>query len=85
MRRLGAVALWCVAAVLYIIAQSGRWKSEEQWGVYCALRPRCARAVHKVRTVPHPDCIVLPSTNNSEPREYRVRSQCGHSADCGLG
>ena len=38
------------------------------------LCPRCARAVHKVCTIPYPKCIVVPSINNSEPREYRVRS-----------
>ena len=45
-------------------------------GVYVvrALCPRCARAVHKVCTIPHPNYIVVPSINNNEPREYRVRS-----------
>ena len=29
---------------------------------------RCARAVHKVCTVPYPNCIVVPSINNNEPK-----------------
>ena len=32
------------------------------------------RVAHKVCTVPYPNCIVVPSINNNEPREYRVRS-----------
>ena len=45
------------------------------------------RAMHKVCTAPYPNCIVVPSINNNEPREYHVRapspppspSQPGHS------
>ena len=33
-----------------------------------------ARVVHKVCTVPYPNCIVVPSINNGEPRESRVWS-----------
>ena len=46
-------------------------------GVLCVVRALCphyARAVHKVCTVPYPICIVVPSINNNEPREYRVWS-----------
>ena len=51
------------------------------------LCPRCARGVRNVCIVPYPNCIVVPSINNSEPREYQVwspskppsPSQPGHS------
>ena len=41
---------------------------------FCRCIVRCARAVHKICIVPYPNCIVVPSINNNEPREYWVRS-----------
>ena len=47
-------------------------------GAHGALCLRCARAVHKVCTVPYPNCIVVPNITNNEPKEHRV-DWCHHS------